>query len=79
MNLATISVVHNLRRLSNKSGKYPVHIRITINRARKYQPVELPEKIFKDQWSGTDDYWVKNTYPFYFEINTKIRVYSKLS
>jgi hypothetical protein len=73
MNLPTLSVVHNRRRLSNKSGKYPVHIRITIDRASKYHPIDLPEKITKEQWSGMDDYWVKNTHPFYFETNTKIR------
>jgi site-specific recombinase XerD len=73
MNLPTVTVLLNWRRKRNKSGKYPVHIRLTIGLVSKYVPVELPEKIKYEQWTGQDDYWVKNTHSFYFEINTKIR------
>jgi dimeric dUTPase (all-alpha-NTP-PPase superfamily) len=73
MSLPTTSVVHNWRKIPNKSGKYPVHLRITIDRIHKYDPIELPAKISKDQWIGQDDNWVKETHPYFFEINTKIR------
>ena len=59
MNLPTTAVILNRRRLANKSGKYPVHIRITIGRQSKYRAIPTPEKVSKEQWSGIDDYWVK--------------------
>ena len=73
MILPTTSVLLNRRRLPNKSGKYPVAIRITINRSSKYHTIPLPEKVTTEQWSGVDDYWVNDSHPFSFEINTKIR------
>jgi len=73
MKLPSTAVILNRRRLSNKSGRYPIDIRISINGASKYRSIPLPEKVRKEQWSGTEDYWVNSTHPFYFEINTKIR------
>jgi hypothetical protein len=58
MNLPTTTILLNWRRKTNKSGKYPVHIRIMINRACKYYPIPIPEKISLPQWAGKDDYWV---------------------
>jgi hypothetical protein len=73
MKMPSTAVILNRRRLANKSGKYPIDIRITINGTSKYRSITLPEKVSREQWVGADDYWVRNTHPFYFEINTKIR------
>jgi len=73
MSLPTTSIVHNRRRLSNKSGDYPIHLRITIDRKSKYEHIPVPAKISKAQWIGQDDNWVRDDHPFFFEINTKIR------
>ena len=73
MNLPTTAIVLNWRKGINKSGVYPVHLRITIGRTTKYDPIPLPQNISLEQWIGEDDNWVSNTHPYYFEINTKIR------
>ena len=73
MSLPTTAVILNRRRLANKSGRYPVHIRITIGRQSKYRSIPTPEKVTTEQWSGNDDFWVNTTHPYNFEINTKIR------
>jgi site-specific recombinase XerD len=73
MNLPTISVVLNWMKLTNKTGVYPVYLRITIGRQSKYYTIPILKKIANNQWSGTDGGWVKNTHPYYFEINSKIR------
>jgi site-specific recombinase XerD len=73
MNLPTTAVVINRRRLNNKSGVYPVHLRITIGRTSKYERIPIPTNISMEQWIGEDDNWVRNTHPYYFEINIKIR------
>ena len=73
MRLPHLAVVLNWRNEANKSGLYPVHIRIKIGEDAKYYKVEVPKKILRDQWSGEEDRWVKNTHEFAFEINNKIR------
>src|SRR5450432_1654198 len=73
MTLPTTSVVLNWRQLRNKSGLYPVHLRITMDRKSKYEHIPAPAKISKAQWIGQDDNWVREDHPFFFEINTKIR------
>jgi len=73
MNLPTTAIVLNWRKGINKSGVYPVHLRITIDRTTKYDPIPLLQNISLEQWIGEDDNWVRNTHPYYFEINTKIR------
>ncbi len=73
MSLPTTAVVHNWRRLNNKSGLYPIYLRITIDRKQKYESIPVPAKVSKEQWIGEDDNWVRDDHPFFFEINTKIR------
>lgn len=72
MNLPQISVVYNWRNEKNKSRLYSIHLRITIERVSRYYKIEVPQKVSPEQWNGKDDYWVKNTHPFSFEINNKI-------
>jgi len=73
MMLPTTSVVHNWQQMTNKSGLYPVHLRITIDRKCKYLLIPVPSKISKAQWLGQNDNWVSADHPFFFEINIKIR------
>lgn len=73
MSLPTTATVHNWRRLTNKSGLYPIYLRITIDRVQKYELIPVPAKISKEQWIREDDNWVCDDHPFFFEINTKIR------
>ncbi len=73
MSPPTTAVVNNWRRLKNKSGLYPICLRITIDRVQKYDLIPVPTKISKEQWIGEDDKWVRADHPFFFEINTKIR------
>lgn len=69
----TISVKHNWRKLANQNGCYGIHIRVYLSgeQARHY-PVKIPAKVASDQWLGKENHWVKNTHPFYFEINCRI-------
>lgn len=73
MQTPTVVPVLNWENRSNKSGKYPIHLRITLGRSSKYLNIHLPEKVSKDQWYGKDGRWVKENHRFAFEINDKIR------
>ncbi len=67
-----VAAVLNWRNENNKSGLYPVHIRIKIGNTARYYHVPVPQKIKKEQWSGKDNNWIKPTHPFAFEINNRI-------
>jgi site-specific recombinase XerD len=71
MVIPQIAVVLNWRNQVNTSGKYSVHVRITIERESKYFKIKVPAKVSQIQWAGKEDQWVKN-HPFAFEINNKI-------
>lgn len=73
MYLPQIAVVLNWRKEINVSGMYSIHLRVTLNRVAKYYKIETPQKVRYEEWSDTEDYWVKHTHPYAFEINTKIR------
>lgn len=73
MYLPQISVVLNWRNEQNVKGMYSVYLRITINRISKYYKIETPQKVRPDEWANHEDFWVKNTHPFAFEINSKIQ------
>ena len=72
MIIPTLAIVLNRKREKNKTGLYPIHLRITLDRESKYFRIEVPQKISYKDWSGTDDHWVKDSHPFAFEINNKI-------
>ena len=73
MNLPVVTPVWNWRNVKNKSEMYPVHLRVYINPLPcRYYPIETPVNVHKDQWSGKDGTWVKNSHPYYFEINNRI-------
>lgn len=67
------TVVFNWRNQENITSQYSIHLRITIDRKARYYSIPLPLKITPEQWSGREDNWIKNTHPYYFEINTKIK------
>lgn len=69
----TVKALHNWRNKCNKSRTYPIHLRITIDQVNKYYPIPVPLKVAPEQWAGKEDAWVKNSHPFAFEINCKIK------
>ena len=73
MVIPQIAGVLNWRNEQNKKGLYSIHLRITIDRISKYYKIEVPQKVAQKDWAGLEDMWVKNTHPFSFEINNKIR------
>lgn len=69
----TLRPLINWRNKVNKSGIYPVHLRVTIDSMSEYYPVKLPIKgIPLADWSGREGTWVKNTNPYNFQINNEI-------
>lgn len=69
----TISVKYNWRNSINRSGLYGVHLRVYLSGEQsRHYPIVIPAKISNEQWQGKENHWVKNTHPFYFEINCKI-------
>jgi hypothetical protein len=55
-----VAAVLNWRNENNKSGLYPVHIRIKIGNTARYYHVPIPQKIKKDQWAGKDNNWINS-------------------
>jgi site-specific recombinase XerD len=61
----------NKNNIRNKSGRFTVFIRITVDRRSKYFKTE--EKVEEKFWSGKENKWIKDTHPFAFELNSVIR------
>lgn len=72
VSIPSIAVVMNWRNENNKSGLYPVHIRIKQGNFARYYRVPTPIKIRHDQWAEKEGAWIKQNHPFAFEINNKI-------
>jgi integrase len=79
MKVPSIKIVHNRLNKKNKSGMYPVHLRITLDRVTKYVLIPTPTKISMADWNKkhNGENYIKNTHPFAFEINEKIRNYKR--
>lgn len=73
MHLPVYSPVHNWRNANNKNNLYKIHIRVHLLGEERYYEVEIPRKVRPQEWTGKDKSWVKNTHPFSFEINEKIK------
>jgi hypothetical protein len=54
-------------------GLGSIHIRIGLKNTYKYYLVPVPMKVRADQWADKPNAWVKNTHPFSFEINERIK------
>lgn len=74
VSIPSVGVVLNWINENNKSGLYPVHIRIKQNNFARYYCVPTRIKIRKDQWAGKEGAWIKPNHPFAFEINNKIKI-----
>lgn len=61
----------NKNNIRNKNGRYTVFIRITVDRRSRY--LNTGEKIDEKHWSGKENKWIRDSYPFAFELNTLIR------
>ncbi len=72
VSIPSVGTVMNWRNENNKSGLYPVHIRIKQGNFARYYRVPTPIKIRVDQWAGREGAWIKPGHPFAFEINNKI-------
>ncbi|NCT75476.1 MAG: hypothetical protein GXC78_13135 [Chitinophagaceae bacterium] len=72
VSIPLIGVVMNWRNENNKSGLYPVHIRVKQGNIARYYNVPLPQKIKESEWAGKEDAWVKPSHPYAFECNNKI-------
>lgn len=73
MLIPKIGIVLNWRNQVNKSNAYSIHLRVKIGDEARYFKIETPIKITLEQWAGVEDGWVKQSHPYYFEINNKIR------
>ena len=73
MKNVTYRPILNWRNATNVSKKYPIHLRITIERTAKYFPVEIPDNVKPEEWIDKQNAWVKNSHPFAFEINKIIK------
>ncbi|MEO9146423.1 MAG: site-specific integrase [Ginsengibacter sp.] len=69
----TISVKHNWRKVISPTKLYPIHLRIYLpGEQSRYYQIKVPVKVSNEEWVGKNNHWVRNTHPFYFEINCKI-------
>jgi hypothetical protein len=73
MKMPTYTPVCNWRKKINQSKRYPIHIRISMAGNTKYHTVEVPLQVRTEEWTGKPGGWVKNTHPFAFEINERIK------
>lgn len=55
----------------NKSGKYSIRIRVTVERKHIY--LNLDEKIEEKHWNGKEDAWIKSSCSKSFELNDIIK------
>jgi hypothetical protein len=62
--MPTIAIVINWRNQVNKSGLYPLHIRIGINDNYRYYKIGTPTKVKLSEWSGQEDGWLRQSDPF---------------
>lgn len=68
----SLKPVFNRHGQKNKSGKYTISIKVTIDRKTAYLNPKLP-KISKEQWTDKPNKWVKDTHPNHFLYNKTIQ------
>lgn len=73
MNLPNYTPLWNWRGRTNKLGRYPICIRITLDRKTQYHTIKVPMTVRKDEWTGKPNAWVSNKHPYAFEINQAIK------
>jgi len=67
----TYTAIINRNNINNKGGRHSIFIRVTFDRQSKY--FNLKEKIEEKHWSGKENRWIKDSYPFAFELNSIIK------
>lgn len=67
----TFTALINKDNRKNKSGKYSIFIRITVDRKSRY--FRLDEKVEAKFWIGKENHWIKTDHPFSFELNAAIK------
>jgi integrase len=67
----TFNAVLNKDNRKNKTGRYTIFIRITVDRQTKY--FSIGERIDQRYWTGRVNHWVKANHPGAFELNKMIR------
>ena len=65
------SVILNKENRKNKTGRYTIFIRVTVDRESKYFP--LDERIEEKFWVGKENRWIKESHPFSFELNSIVK------
>lgn len=75
MKIPSVAIVFNRINRERKSNRYPIHIRIIMDRKYKFVPIPLPLKILKTDWNenAKGNNWIKNSHPFAYEINNRIK------
>lgn len=68
----SFDIKHNYRNKMNKNGRYPIHLRVTIDGKQDYYEVEVPQKVPTADWQGKAPVWIRNTNPYAFQINNAI-------
>jgi hypothetical protein len=75
MKIPSIQVVFNRIKRKRLSERYPIHIRITMDRNSKFIPIPVPLKIHESEWNNNSkgNNWIKPSHPFAYEINNRIK------
>jgi Phage integrase SAM-like domain/Phage integrase family/Arm DNA-binding domain len=75
MKIPTVQVVFNRIKRKRLTDRYPIHVRITMDRKSKFVPIPVPLKIHESEWNTNPkgNNWIKATNPFAYEINNKIK------
>jgi site-specific recombinase XerD len=68
---ASFNPIFNRKKTANKSGKYTISIRVTVDRKSSFINPQLP-KIEEKHWSGKPNKWVKDSYPNHYLFNKTI-------
>jgi site-specific recombinase XerD len=68
---ASFNPIFNRKKTANKSGKYTISIRVTVDRKSSFINPQLP-KLEEKHWSGKGNKWVKDSYPNHYLFNKTI-------
>lgn len=67
----SFKAIVNKNNVRNKNGRHTIYIRITVDRRSRY--ISIGEKIDEKHWAGKENKWIKETFPFAFELNSLIQ------
>jgi hypothetical protein len=67
----SFAAIINRENRRNKKRLHSIFIRIIVDRRTRF--FNLKEKIEERHWSGRENRWIKDSFPFAFELNAIIR------